>query len=284
MASARSSKRLKGKPPSAEKSLKRARSGSVRAFPPAQLPITRKAKSKKRRTQREAEDEPVQPQSNAIAAHITIRSSPPVPPSSPLDLPTRRKQVQREPPPPFDPSQKQETTHTVTIFITPVVDDKRKDKTFSKSININHPECPDLDDLRAFLFAKYLSGFIAERSLSEPERPRFSYWTARIGSSKALDSIHVDDDDSWETLLTTLRQMEKDGGEKNKKNCHQVYIDAYYRCFDRKQTPELPQAKGKNKAQPYTMRPTRLESPPVEPSSDRAEDDTQGNDDDLDAP
>ena len=61
------------------------------------------------------------------------------------------------------------------IFITPVVDNKRKDKTFSKSININHLECPDLDDLRAFLFTKYLSGFIVERSLLEPKRPRFSY-------------------------------------------------------------------------------------------------------------
>ena len=84
------------------------------------------------------------------------------------------------------------------------MDDKRKDKTFSKSININYLKCPDLNDLRAFLFTKYLSGFIVERSLSEPERPRFSYWTTRIGSSKALDSIHINDDDSWETLLTIL--------------------------------------------------------------------------------
>jgi hypothetical protein len=110
-----------------------------------------------------------------------------------------------------------------------------------------------------------------------------SHWTVRTGNSKAVDSVHVDHDDSWLGLLTTLRQIEKDG-DRGRKQCHKIYADVVYRTFDRQKTPP-PGAmevngRARGKAKPHTMRVTRLTSPAIDNSSDQEIDDTQPDDDD----
>jgi hypothetical protein len=80
--------------------------------------------------------------------------------------------------------------------MTPVIDDMRKERTFSKTIDINSTIRDDFDDLRAFLYAKYIKEFETIRNLRAHEKPKLSHWIIRISSSKALDSIHVNDNES----------------------------------------------------------------------------------------
>jgi len=89
--------------------------------------------------------------------------------------------------------------------MTLVIDDIRKDRIFSKTIDINSTIRDDFDDLWAFLYYKYIREFETIRNLRVYEKPKLSHWIIRISSSKALNSIHVDDDESWLGLLTTLR-------------------------------------------------------------------------------
>jgi hypothetical protein len=109
---------------------------------------------------------------------IIIPTNAVVPLSSPLNstpLPKRAKKAIQPPPPPFDPLIEQEAPHNVSIFMTLVIDDVRKDKTFSKTMDINSTTRDDFDDLRAFLYYKYIREFETIRNLRAHEKPKLSY-------------------------------------------------------------------------------------------------------------
>jgi hypothetical protein len=49
--------------------------------------------------------------------------------------------------------------------MTLVIDEVRKEKTFSKIMDINSTSREDFDDLRAFLYTKYIKEFETIRNL-----------------------------------------------------------------------------------------------------------------------
>jgi hypothetical protein len=109
---------------------------------------------------------------------ITIPSDPVVLQSTPLNytpLPRRARKAIQPPPPLFDPSIKQEAPYNMSIFITPVIDDIRKERTFSKTMDINSTIRDDFDDLRAFLYTKYIKEFETIRNLRAHEKPKLSH-------------------------------------------------------------------------------------------------------------
>jgi hypothetical protein len=116
--------------------------------------------------------------------------------------------------------------------MTLVIDEVRKEKTFSKIMDINSTSREDFDDLRAFLYAKYIKEFETIRNLRVYEKPKLSHWIIRISSSKAINSIYINDNKSWLGLLTTLRQMERDS-ERDRKLSYKIYAEVIYRTFDR---------------------------------------------------
>jgi hypothetical protein len=59
--------------------------------------------------------------------------------------------------------------------MTLVIDKVRKEKTFSKIIDINFTIREDFDDLRAFLYAKYIKEFETIYNLWGYEKPKLSY-------------------------------------------------------------------------------------------------------------
>jgi hypothetical protein len=59
--------------------------------------------------------------------------------------------------------------------MTLVIDNIRKDKTFSKTIDINSTICDDFNDLRAFLYYKYIREFETIYNLRAHEKPKLSY-------------------------------------------------------------------------------------------------------------
>ena len=63
----------------------------------------------------------------------------------------------------------------VSIFITLVIDEVRKEKTFSKIIDINSTSREDFNDLRAFLYAKYIKEFETIPNLQAHEKPKLSH-------------------------------------------------------------------------------------------------------------
>jgi len=63
----------------------------------------------------------------------------------------------------------------VSIFMTLVIDEVRKEKTFSKIIDINSTSREDFDDLRAFLYTKYIKEFETIRNLQVYEKPKLSH-------------------------------------------------------------------------------------------------------------
>jgi hypothetical protein len=71
-------------------------------------------------------------------------------------------------------------------------------------MDINSTIRDDFDDLRAFLYTKYIKEFETICNLRIYEKPKLSYWIIRIGSSKALDSIYINNNESWLGLLTIL--------------------------------------------------------------------------------
>jgi hypothetical protein len=104
----------------------------------------------------------------------------------------------------------------------------------------------------------------------------------KIGSSKAQDTVVVDDDDAWFSLLTRLRQIEKNR-DKERKLSYQLYVDATFNCFDREKTPPNLKDKAKSKAKLYNVRATRLESPIKLLNDQEIKDIYQDDDDDLEA-
>jgi hypothetical protein len=51
----------------------------------------------------------------------------------------------------------------------------QKEKTFSKIIDINSTLREDFDDLRAFLYTKYIKEFETIRNLRVHEKPKLSH-------------------------------------------------------------------------------------------------------------
>jgi hypothetical protein len=181
MPTARSSKRLQGQPPSGEKNAKRTRrpnSNTLERFQAGQSPIIRYKRPKKKAIRPRDPPKPEIERYTIPSTPITIQSDPPGLHTSPIDgtqFPKRTKKPAQPPPPPFDPSIEQATPHNVSIFMTPVIDDIRKEKTFSKSMNINCTTRDDFDDLRGFLYAKYIREFETVRNLKLHEKPKLSY-------------------------------------------------------------------------------------------------------------
>jgi len=63
----------------------------------------------------------------------------------------------------------------MSIFIILVIDNIRKEKTFSKTIDINSITRDNFDDLRAFLYYKYIREFETIHNLRVYEKPILSY-------------------------------------------------------------------------------------------------------------
>jgi len=59
--------------------------------------------------------------------------------------------------------------------MTLVIDNIWKDKTFSKTIDINSTTRDDFNDLWAFLYTKYIKEFETIRNLWVHEKPKLSY-------------------------------------------------------------------------------------------------------------
>ena len=59
--------------------------------------------------------------------------------------------------------------------MTLVIDEVRKEKTFSKIIDINSTLREDFNDLRAFLYTKYIKEFETIYNLRVYEKPKLSY-------------------------------------------------------------------------------------------------------------
>src|SRR6266536_2939499 len=295
MSSDRRSKRLLGEPPFAEQITKRPRkpnTHTLAAFSSEQPPI-RRGKRSKRSTSKPPEPTPAPikkgkvPETpniippNELHSSSLLRSSPPISIQSSSPVPLRQKRG----PSPFDPSREGKLPHYVSILVTPVMDGKRKtDNVIPHSIDINNVDRADLDDLHANVYATYVKGWEYRRKCKPHEKARLSHWTVVIGNPNGVHhAIRVVDDKSWANLLTLLRQMEKDG-DRDRKNCHKLFVDAVYESFDREKTP--PETKIKtNKAKAKTARPTRLDSSFAEADlSPNDMDDELEDNDDLDAP
>jgi hypothetical protein len=59
--------------------------------------------------------------------------------------------------------------------MTLVIDKVRKEKTFSKIIDINSTSREDFNDLWAFLYTKYIKEFETIYNLRVYEKPKLSY-------------------------------------------------------------------------------------------------------------
>src|SRR5882757_5880363 len=178
MPPARSSKRLQGRAPPPEKSPKRARRPNKNSL--AEFYISQSIVPQRKIPKKQAEapidiPEPDITNSPVPGTPITIPSNPVVLQSIPLNytplLRHTRKAIQ-PPPPPFDPSIKQEVPYNISIFITPVIDNIRKERIFSKTIDINSTIRNDFNNLRAFLYTKYIKEFETIRNLRIYEKPK----------------------------------------------------------------------------------------------------------------
>jgi hypothetical protein len=59
--------------------------------------------------------------------------------------------------------------------MTLVIDNVRKERIFSKTMDINSTIRDDFNDLRAFLYAKYIKEFETIRNLQAHEKPKLSH-------------------------------------------------------------------------------------------------------------
>ncbi|KAH8753763.1 hypothetical protein F5882DRAFT_419236 [Hyaloscypha sp. PMI_1271] len=174
----RSSKRLQGRVPPPEKSPKRARRpnrNTLAEFYASQSLVPQRKIPKKQAKAPIDIPEPNIANSPVPRTPITIPSNPVVLQSTPLNstpLPKRARKAIQPPPPPFDPSIKQEVPHNISIFITPVIDDVRKEKTFSKTMDINSTIRDDFNDLRAFLYTKYIKQLLTTLRQMEKDSDR----------------------------------------------------------------------------------------------------------------
>jgi hypothetical protein len=298
----RSSKRLLGEEPSAEKVTKRARkpnANTLDAFSTKQVPVRKQNTGKRKGTKLRKLPKDDLPPEKLPATPIAISSTsgglpggPPAP-SSPIQLtPVLARKRANAPPPssPFDPNNEGKIPHNVTLMITPIIDGSRKsDAGICTHLNINDIFRDDLETLNAYVYKKYVKQWEDIRKLTPGEKPRWSHWNVTIGNPKGqYHTLRVDDAESWKNVEITLRQIEKDGGP-SKKYAHKIEIDSIYTSFDRLITPPPQQttvSRGKSKARPDTVRRTNLEATPEYASGgDEDEDeDDDGDSNDLDLP
>ena len=204
------SKRLQGQPPSTELSAKRTRrpnKNTLDAFQQTQAPLRQDKRPKKRPVQARVSPEPTIQQADPVDSPIPIDGTPvhdiPTFPFA-FSSPVKPTKTTRTGKPPFDPTVEQSNHHFVIMYFTAVIDGIRKDQTFTKSIDINNPDRESLSILRTFPFFKYVKRWQEIRGLQEHEKPRWGPWNVRIGSSKAQDTLVIDDNDAWFSLLTRL--------------------------------------------------------------------------------
>ena len=84
----------------------------------------------------------------------------------------------------------------------------------------------------------------------------------KISNSKVQDTIIINNNNTWFSLLIRLYQIEKNRDKKRKLN-YQLYIDITFNYFNREKTPSSPNSKDKAKckAKLYSVYITCLESP-----------------------
>jgi hypothetical protein len=152
------SKRLRGQPPAAEPSVKRARQlnkNTLDAFQQKQAPFRKGKGLKTLPVQDPVSPELIVQQADLVDTPVQIDSTPssdaPTSPfafSSPIKL-TKTARSR----PIFDPIVEQSIPYIVTIYFIAVIDNVRKE-TFTKTIDINNPERESLSNLRTFLYLK----------------------------------------------------------------------------------------------------------------------------------
>jgi hypothetical protein len=293
----RSSKRLLGEEPSAEKVTKRARkpnANTLDAFSAKQAPVRRKTTGKRKDTKVSGPSQDVLLQEKTPVSPIPIPSTPGTPPapSSPVHItPIPLRKRANAPPPlsPFDPNDEGKMPHNVSLMIIPIIDGSRKsDAGICIYLNINDVFRDDLEALHAYVYKRYIKQWEDIRKLTPGEKPRLSHWNVTIGNPKGqYYMLRVEDAEAWKNVEITLRQIEKDGGA-SRKHAYKVEIDAIYISYDRLVTPPLQTvpSKGKSKARPDTVRYTNLDATPENTSEAEAdegeEDDDDGDSNDLD--
>lgn len=194
----------------------------------------------------------------------------PIAPSSSVALRPKTKKYAQDPTTTLDKS-----AQPITLAITPYVD--REPKT-----DIGHPKLsvvviihdinkysrPKWEELCAIVYAKKLDPLDQIRNHTAMEKPRLQKWKYTIGPAKTGQTFEAKNNEDWEESEVYLRTL----ALGSSKAPNQVNIIADYSTGGERQhtPPSTVSAKGKGKARPHTVRPTRLQSPSGEhePSSD----------------
>jgi hypothetical protein len=176
----RSSKRLLGEEPSAEKVTKRARrpnANTLDAFS-VQQALVRKQNTGKRKVLKASglpQDVPL-PEKTPVSP-IPISSTPGIPPpapSSPIHLtpiPLRKRANAPPPSSPFDPNDEGKMPHSVSLIITPIIDGLRKsDAGICTHLNINDVFRNDLETLYVYVYKRYVKQWEDIRKLTPGEK------------------------------------------------------------------------------------------------------------------
>jgi len=232
---------------------------SLAAFSDSQPPIqvARKGKTHRKAVPPPLDSSPTLPlRRGAREAPHKVSSTPAA--SSPCTfdetpIPRRTK----APPPPFNPnSEHDKQSHHVMIYITPIIDDIRKEKdVITASIDINDIFRPDLEALRERVYKEYIKEWEERRHLKGAEKPIQLHWKVAIGNPKGqFTTVRVTDESSWQRVHASLRQLRHLG---EKRTCYKLLIDALYQTFERTKTPPPVDSKN-NKARPKTSRPVSL--------------------------
>jgi hypothetical protein len=162
----RSSKRLLGEEPSAEKVTKRARkpnANTLDAFSAKQAPVRRKTTGKRKDTKVSGPSQDVLLPEKIPVSPIPIPSTPGIPPSAPsspihLTPILLRKRVNAPPPSsPFNPNDKGKMPHNVSLIIIPIIDGSCKSDTgIYIYLNINNVFRNDLKALHIYVYKRYV--------------------------------------------------------------------------------------------------------------------------------
>ena len=161
----RSSKRLLGEEPSAEKVTKRARkpnANTLDAFSVKQAPVRRKTTGKRKDTKVSGPSQDVLLQEKTPVSPIPIPSTSGTSPalSSPVYItPIPLYKRVNAPPPlsPFDPNNKGKMPYNISLIIIPIIDRSYKSDTgICIYLNINNIFCNNLKALYIYIYKRYI--------------------------------------------------------------------------------------------------------------------------------
>ena len=180
----RSSKRLLGEEPSAEKVTKRARkpnANTLDAFSAKQAPVRRKTTGKRKDTKVYGSSQDVLLQEKTPVSPIPIPSTPgtPLAPSSPVHItPIPLRKRANAPPPlsPFDPNNEGKMPHNISLIIILIINRSRKSNAgICTYLNINNVFRDNLKALHAYVYKRYVKQWEDIRKLIPGKKPRLSY-------------------------------------------------------------------------------------------------------------